>query len=108
MPRSAEILGVYPVEAPEPCRLIEMRVYGWDVEAFVDGTTQQDPSTVPDSWQVPWDERVLASDGGTVTLAFFFHYLNVSVPLTTPAGALAIPAPVELPERLSLIRYESP
>ncbi len=108
MARNAEVLGIYPVQAPEPCHLIEMLLTGWDVRTFVNGVTQPDPSTAQDNWQVPWDERVLSSEDGTAIVAFFFHYLDVNAPLITPAGALTIPATEELPERLLLLRYESP
>ena len=108
MSRSAEILGVYSVEASEPCHLIEMRVSGWEPESFVEGITQADPNHTQDNWQAPWDEGVLAVEGGTATLAFFFHCLDLSVPLTTPAGNIRLPAPKEMPKRLSAIRYDSP
>jgi hypothetical protein len=119
-----DVLGIYPVEAPEPCHIIELMIRGHvgvlDVGAF----TQERPGQPRSNWQVPWDERVLstdgtkdllgqfpvriASDGTALRLAFFFHYLDFDRPLITPAGELALRDPEDKPDRLAFLNYESP
>ena len=119
-----DVLGIYPVEAPEPCHVVELMIRGHvgvlDVGAF----TQERPGQPPSNWQVAWDERVLSadgtkdllgqfpnkieSDGSPLRLAFFFHYLDFDRPLITPAGELALQAPEEKPDRLAFLNYESP
>src|SRR5437870_5751044 len=119
-----EIIGVYQVpDAPEPCYLVEVAVT--DSPAFDVGEfTQADPGEPRESWQVPYDERVLNSEGdevvptpspiasemltGNVRLVFFMHYLDLSRPLHTPSGEIPIPEPSEQPERLSMVTYEEP
>jgi hypothetical protein len=119
-----DVLGIYPVEAPEPCHIIELMIREHigvlDVGAF----TQESPDQPPSNWQVPWDERILNADGtkdvlgqfpaqikadGTpLRLVFFFHYLDFHRPLMTPTGKLALEPPVEKPDRLAFLEYESP
>ena len=119
-----EVVGVYPVEAPEPCHLIELivRSDGFDVGQI----TQEEPGVPPDSWQVAWDAKILDESGkaivgdtwdmperdiipgGQTRLAFFFHYLDPSGPLLTPLGPLPLPEPSPLPERLRILEYEPP
>lgn len=101
-----EVVGVYDVpDAPEPCYLIEMVVPSG---ANVGDITQVDPDQPESNWQVPWDERVLSTDGKNERVAFFFHYLNPHIPLTTPWGEMDIPQPTPRPERLASVEYEQP
>jgi hypothetical protein len=123
---AVEVVGVYPVEAPEPCHLIEVIVRGstgrFDIGAF----TQRDANLPEDEWQVPYDERLLdplgesvawdpwdgPGDGtvweGDVRLAFFLHYVDLDSPLVTPFGDVPPPAPRERPVRLAAMVYEEP
>ena len=123
---TVEVVGVYPVGAPEPCHLVEVIVRrserSFDIGAF----TQPAPGQPPSGWQVGYAEKLLDGAGetvlgdpwvgeveddawtGDVRLAFFFHYLDPSAPLRTPFGDVALPAPTERPDRLNALHYEEP
>lgn len=121
-----EIVGEYPIDAPEPCHLIEIIVRGSKAPFDIGGFTQPVPGQPESNWQVPWDECVLDSTGetivadyegidenpallvGDVRMAFFFHYLNLSVGLITPFGTVSLPAASPLPSRLKIMKYEEP
>ena len=53
-----------------------------------------------------WDKPELFR--GDVRFVFFFHYLDLQRPLSTPFGELPLPSESEIPERLSMIQYEEP
>jgi hypothetical protein len=118
-----EVVGVHPVEAPEPCYLIELIVHDSNTFFSVDEITQEEADRSPENWQVPWDEHFLNMDGTapvdpgapdqqptipTFRVAFFFHYLDFERPLMTPTGLLPLPKPSPRPSRLAFIQYESP
>ncbi len=82
---NVKIIGVYAVEAPEPCHLVELQISDYighlDLAKFTQVRGYDESS-----WQVPWDERVLDTEGtrdllgrfpekiavnGEVRLAFF-------------------------------------
>lgn len=118
------VLGVYPVEeAREPCYLLEVLIEEFDGELQMVEFTQEIPGLPTDSWQVPWEEYVLRPEGasgepapfpgpvkisGGQRVAFFFHYLDTSRPVLTPAGPAALPEITDRPERLAFIKYEAP
>jgi hypothetical protein len=119
-----QVIGVYPVRADEPCHLVELFVRDLIGELPVADFTQEVKGQPRSNWQVPYDERVL-NDGGTaqvgeqfpgaieadgneLRLAFFFHYLDFSRPLLTPAGPLALPRETKKPSRLKFFKYEPP
>lgn len=66
------------------------------------------------SFQAPWDEGLLSSDGehllarkmgcvkgpGRVRFAFYLHYWDEAFPLECTYGTVACPAPQAMPERL--------
>jgi hypothetical protein len=116
-----EIVGAYPVDAPEPCHLIECWVRGALGDFDIGKITQEVPSQPEDNWQVPWDEYVLNDNctagelayygdafTGNVRIAFFFHYVDFGQPLLTPVGPKSLPTPTDRPDRLSFIEYEPP
>jgi hypothetical protein len=118
-----EIIGVYAVDAREPCHLVELRISDHIGEVDIGRFTQEWPGKDRSSWQVPWDERVLNEEGtkdamgrfprnvpvdGSARVAFFFHYLNFDRPLITPAGKIRIPDAGALPKRLRFMEYKSP
>jgi len=120
---NVEVLGVHPVEAPEPCHLVELQVDQAEASFEIDAVTQETPGQPRDNWQVPWDEHFLNSDGSALfnptapelrpsvakfRVAFFFHYLDLGRPLLTPSGAVVLPSPSPRPPRLAFLRYESP
>jgi hypothetical protein len=117
---------VYPVEAEEPVHLIEVWVRGADGVFDIGGVTQKIPDKPQPNWQVPYSEYVLSPLGdevlteefgaadkpglwkGDMRMTFFFHYLDPEQPLLTPFGPVELPPESELPDRLSIIRYEPP
>src|SRR3569832_600394 len=104
----AKILGVHPVDADAPVHLIELVIDG-DVGEFDIGEVTQEVADQPKSnWQAPYDERVLEKSKTTTRYAFFFHYLDFTKPLLTPAGSAPVPKPTKAPAHLKDIDYESP
>jgi hypothetical protein len=104
----ARVVGVYPVEADEPVHLIELTVKG-DLEEFdFSEVTQENPNQPRSNWQVAYDEQVISEAEKSARVVFYFHYLDVTKPLLTPAGSLALPGPKRMPPRLKELRYEAP
>ncbi|MCA9265073.1 MAG: hypothetical protein KDA60_14535 [Planctomycetales bacterium] len=118
-----EIIGVYPIDACEPCHLFEILITDHNGVIDVGDFTQDWPGKPKSSWQVPWDERVLDATGekdvlgpfpreivadGDLRVVFFFHYLDFDRPLITPAGEIPVPAATDRPRRLDFLHYESP
>ncbi|WP_442484077.1 hypothetical protein [Aeoliella sp. SH292] len=118
-----DIIGVYRVKSRQPCHLIELHISNHRGPLDVGAFTQEWPDKDRGSWQCPWDERVLDSEGKSdllgqyprnivvdeeLRLTFFMHYLNWDFPLITPAGELELPDSCEPPARLSFIQYEEP
>jgi hypothetical protein len=121
---SVEIIGVYPVDGPEPCHLIEALIRDCDGAVDLGGFTQEVPGQRQENWQVPYLECLLDADGtailaddyammtnpafwrGDVRVAFFFHYLDAARPLRTPFGGVQLPAPSRRPPRLRMVEYE--
>jgi len=102
------VLGVHPVEADEPCHLIEIMVEGVENRFDLGEITQEDPIQTRKNWQVPYDERLLEESAGQARYAFFFHYLDLGRPLMTPFGRIPLPGPTQIPPHLLGIRYEAP
>ncbi|MFC3120182.1 hypothetical protein [Agaribacter flavus] len=101
-----EILGVYPINAAEPCHLVEV-IVSTDIDEFDWGKVTQEGEGQPlENWQIAYDENPINVEKGH--WVFFFHYLNLSKPLITPEGKTKIPKPSELPDRLKYIEYEEP
>ena len=126
LPR-VEIIGVHPIQAAEPCHLVELWVRGSEAEFNVGKFTQVEPGQPQANWQVPYGEKILNISGtgiladaweirgreldpwmGDVRIAFFFHYLKPHKPLITPFGNAALPVPSGLPERLGFMVYDPP
>lgn len=108
MANSALVIGVHPIQASEPVHLIELEMEG-DIDDFDLGeVTQEEPGQPPSNWQVPYDEREIANQGGRVRYAFFFHFLDPSRPLLSPIGPLALPSETPVPDHLRDVHYEEP
>ncbi len=118
-----EIIGVYPVIAPEPCHLIEMVVTQMSGEIDFMQITQPRKGKPKENWQVPYDEAFLNPSGDAFVdalnqyaqpagrnfrVAFFFHYLDQTASLLSQAGALKIPPETPVPARLNFIQYSTP
>ncbi|HEV2968717.1 MAG TPA: hypothetical protein VGY55_01935, partial [Pirellulales bacterium] len=58
-----EIIGVYPVKAPEPCHLIELWVRNSQTGIDVGMFTQPMRSQPRSNWQAAYDEKMLDSSG---------------------------------------------
>lgn len=101
-----ELLGVHPVDSAEPCYLIEMQIAPWDESFDWEEVTQEADDQPRSNWQVAYDETPL--DDAQTRWAFFFHYLDLSKPLLTPAGPCKLPAPTPLPAHLKHIQYLQP
>lgn len=120
--RSAQVVGVHPIKAREPCHLIELAIRDPGGDFKVDDLTQIDENVGKDSWQVAYDERFLDGqsllplslrpferpDQKEYRLVFFFHYLDLTKPLQTSFGPLALPQPSPRPAYLAFMRYVSP
>jgi hypothetical protein len=119
-----EIVGVHPVDAVEPCHLVEMIIRGCKGKFDISGFTQEAPGRPMSNWQVAYMECLLNADGtaiiaddyemqhrpelwqGDVWLAFFIHYLDLNRPLRTPFGEVTLPRSTPRPRRLDMIPYE--
>jgi hypothetical protein len=100
-----KVVGVHPLDAPEPCYLIEVE---FDVDCDIDweSITQPSEDVPPLEWQVPWDEQRV--HGEENRWAFFFHFLDPSRPLQSKNGVVEIPNITPLPSHLFYITYERP
>jgi hypothetical protein len=118
----AKVVGVHPVEADQPCHLIELVISAPDRDFNVDDITQLDEDVEKDLWQAAYDERFLDADSleplrigsferpdcNEYRLAFFFHHLDLGKPLESSFGSLALPDPSPRPEHLAFIDYGPP
>ncbi len=103
---AGRILGIHPIQASEPVHLLEIDL-GLKPDRFDWGeVTQEDSERHELVWQVAYDERPVSEDG--TKWAFFFHYLDISRPLLTPLGPLALPSESPLPTHLMGIEYKEP
>lgn len=59
-----------------------------------------------DEEQVPYDEQQVETDPSH--WVFFFHFLDISKPFTSPDGDIPLPAPSPLPEHLASVEYFLP
>lgn len=122
----AEVIGVYPVKAKEPCHLIELRLEAVNPAFDFAGFTQPIQGQPQGAWQVPWMEVILDRTGtrivadsetissnanllrGNLRVAFFMHYLDITRPLMSQFGQIPLPEPSPKPKRLRILKYESP
>ncbi|MBO0754683.1 MAG: hypothetical protein J2P54_02390 [Bradyrhizobiaceae bacterium] len=117
--RSVKVVGVHPIEADEPCHLIELAIWDPDREFNLDDLTQVDDKIRRGLWQVAYDERYLDAqnlqplghnrpDRKEYRLAFFFHYLDLAKLLESSFGPLALPQPSPRPEYLDFMEWGPP
>jgi hypothetical protein len=124
--RSVDVIGVYPVEPDElypdvPCHLIELAI-GESGRAFnMDDVVQIDERIGKDFWQSAYDERFLDAqsleplpeayeqpDRSVYRVVFFFHFLDLTKPLQSSFGPLALPQPSPRPEHLTFMEWMPP
>src|SRR5262245_56712474 len=120
--RSVRVVGVHPIEADQPCHLIELAVCDPDRDFNVDDLTQVDENVTKGLWQAAYDERFLDAeslqllplgglerpDRNEYRLAFFFHYLDLGKPLESSFGPLSLPQPSPRPEHLAFMIWGPP
>lgn len=101
---SIRVVGVHLIDSPQPCHLLEVEADSIEDWNWRDVTQVCD---LPRSnWQVAYDEQATSPDGKR--WAFFFHYLDFSKKLQTPAGPVDLPEPSPRPSHLSHIEYWEP
>lgn len=118
MKAAVEVIGVHPVEAPEPCHFLELEVDRIDGRSLVESLAQEAPGQPNENWQVPWLEHYFASNGveklsdiptgGSNRLVFFMHCLDVERPLESCVGHLSLSEITPRPPRLAFLAYEAP
>jgi hypothetical protein len=86
--------------------LIEVQVHPPTARFEWAAFTQRQPDQPRENWQVPYDEQAIAKAEGR--WAFFFHFLDRSKPLETPAGARVLPLATARPSHLDDLVYELP
>lgn len=121
------ILGVHPIEAEEPCDLLEVLIEDAPRPIDFGHFVQPDPGRPAQNWQTAYDEHYLApsgdaflnpddprsrpdptTSGGRLRAAFFMHYFDTDRPIITPAGSIPPPPRTALPQRLTIVQYEAP
>jgi hypothetical protein len=100
------VVGVHPVEARQPVHLIELEAQLEDMPIDWPSITQSLEGRDSSYWQVPYDEHTVP--GRNWHWCFFFHYLDVSRPLSSQSGDLPLPAASPAPDHLRFMRYEEP
>lgn len=104
-----EIIGVHPIVARAPVHLIRFATTNEFETIYWRAFTQANPALERDFWQAAYDEQQLANlSDGRVQAVFFFHYLDITRPLMTPAGPIELPESSPLPPELQHIHYEDP
>src|SRR5690554_5558020 len=103
-----EIVGVYPIDAAEPCHLIEVKLRDDNGELDWGAVTQEVKGELRENWQVAYDEQLITDEDGSLSYVFYFHYLDFSKPLVTPYGSFSIPDASTLPPWLQHIEYFPP
>lgn len=123
MNKKMEIMGLYSVPNERDVYLLEFQILDKPSVIDVSEFMQIDQSVNESDWQVAYDEHYLNQDGtiiigdyfnrkeimGETTRLVFYMYLeDLSLPLRTPYGEISLPAPSDIPNRLtSILDYES-
>ncbi|MBN8603006.1 MAG: hypothetical protein J0M26_18355 [Planctomycetes bacterium] len=121
------IHGIYAVDAPYPCHLVELSIFDGTEECEqLNGIVYPVMINGRKTKQAPFCEHFLSNDKGEilgdflygwdhpeiwtseVRVAFLMHYLQPGGTLETPYGGVKIPDATLMPKRLSSIKYESP
>jgi hypothetical protein len=86
--------------------LLEIEVDPADSDIGWSSITQPMNDKPSENWQAVYDEQRIGAEGNL--RAFFRHYLDVTRPLRTELGDIALPRPTPMPSHLSSIVYEVP
>jgi hypothetical protein len=122
-----ELHGIYNVDAPYLCHLVEISIFGCTKECeelhgivypvTVGGRkTEQSPfcehylslvnGEILGNFTYAWDHpEIWLSD---LRVAFLMHFLEPGRKIDTPCGTLTIPPASVMPKRLATIQYLSP
>jgi hypothetical protein len=120
--RSANVIGLHPAEADQPCHLVEMLVCDPERMFRVDDLVQAADGVERRYWQTAYIEQFLDADSGQplsvppfkaperdrYRLAFFFHYLDITKSLETSFGPVVLPQPSPPPPYLAFMRWLPP
>ena len=60
-----KVIGLYPVDAPEPCHLIEVLLGSENHDFDWSKVTQEFEYQPSDNWQVAYNERIINSEKNT-------------------------------------------
>ncbi len=86
-----KVIGIHPVDAPEPCHLVECE-FASPVKMFDWGKVTQRVDGEPEAnWQAVLDEQEVGQDGNR--WVFFFHYLDAAKPLLVYGHEVPLPSP---------------
>lgn len=86
--------------------LIELEISPANADIKWETITQPCSDQTGDYQQVPYFEERIGETG--TRWAFFFHYLDRSIPLSSPVGDLTLPEPTNLPTYLEKMAYVLP
>jgi hypothetical protein len=100
------IVGVHRIIADEPVHLLEIDLRDLDGQLDFSSVTQTLEGKDSSFWQVPYDEHHLPGRPGR--WYFFFHYLDLTRPLSSNLGDLPLPAESAVPDHLRLVEYDAP
>jgi hypothetical protein len=121
-----EIIGIYAIDAHEPCHLVELSVEPDETSYSLSEISFPTRVNMVRSVQAPYDEHFLSEDGDVILgnstyawenpdfwrtphrVSFFMFYLEPGKNIHTPQGLLPIPAAKVLPERLKTIEFTWP
>lgn len=124
MTKEVNVIGVYRVPGEPDIHLIELDIKAKHTEIPVGKFTQRKEGFPRDSWQAPFNEKYLNTEGDTIIgddfnapkdiadttrLAFFLYFVDFDQPLVTPFGDIDMILPVQMPDRLTaIIEFEDP
>lgn len=116
MAGTIEVVGVYPVDTVEPVHLVEVIVTDPFDEVEWTAFSQPAPVLETSEGDEPVEHEAAAHlaepvedlPGGRTRVAFFYHALDLSRPLSSPFGDLVLPTATTRPGRLSAITYGPP
>jgi hypothetical protein len=121
------IHGIYAVDAPDPCHLVELSIVDCTKECErLSGISYSVMAYGRRTEQAPFCVHYLSIENGeiigdfsygwdypdiwlsNVRVAFLMHFLEPGRNIQTPYGAVKIPDATIIPKRLATIEYESP
>lgn len=111
-----KIIGIYYVDENPDVSLVELVIDKKVEEIDIGEFTQEVESQPQLSWQAPFAEKYLSSDGETIIgddfhmpdskaestrFTFYIYFLDPAKPLLTPFGPIQLPPRQDPPKRIS-------